>query len=745
MVENILNLNDDEFDQVYPDSFDPVWSEAFDKDVRIPNSHTVDEKNSNLTPALHASELTKTPFSKAQSMMGHPIKYPAVSPLVDLEDALERLERATQKAGNATLSDTSAAQEALDILLGRTQGRFYDGFPLLNYNASADKNVQLPEGRIPGEYKMKSLEKTGRTRSSPIDGQQRPVWHLTVNMIWYGQNFDADTFLLRIPVEADLKDTLEIRWRVYSTVQEDLAPTTVLSDGTNSRIFHALDSTFISLDPNHLNEITIQYPSLQNLRGIYTWGWGLHPPRIQFIQPVRRVKRGEFKEGEPPNGSPNGAKEVDSNDEGWEPVDYSFVKRNRELSIGNIGSAAPEKKAYRVLQEALCGKSGSAIKDMLADPEVEPKGSFRQWMNLASNQRHLPDEAWDKIKDEPGVDPIDGKLGPYDAVIAYANNEMYGLSAEAPVNTEGRKGSVIKDFEQGDTVKIKAINLDNHTHYYRNVDFGARLVEAVKETFTNGKFSFEKFNAKPSYGVPKVAEMQWRTGWGYVPHRGVLQQSAVFPRPRDREQLQLFTDQFGNIKQGYQFTKTANGFFRFNPPAAIRAGFGHPESSKGTERDALNPDRQPGISPGSPLQDKDFQEGIRVGRDTEGFGTAKMPPDSKSPRNDYKHPKPGIPLPPQYPNFLRNDEKAKGGDIIPPTPEWSPFLVLHPLTGELETPECEYWVDQTYQHGRPIPANSAIEANVEAPRASAQLFYQFDPLFHDNAIFSFHPSSDIPR
>ena len=38
-----------------------------------------------------------------------------------------------------------------------------------------------------------------------------------------------------------------------------------------------------------------------------------------------------------------------------------------------------------------------------------------------------------------------------------------------------------------------------------------------------------------------------------------------------------------------------------------------------------------------------------------------------------------------------------------------------------------------------------IVATVEAPRASAQLFYQFDPLFHDNMIFSYHPRSDIIR
>jgi len=730
MAKNILNLDD--FDQIYPDSVDPVWSEAFEQDIRVPNSNAVNEQGEDLTPALHVSNLTSTPFSEAQSAMGNRITHSAVSPLVDLEDALERLERAAQQAGNEPLFDTRAAQDALDILLGRTQGRFYDGFPLLNYNTSADENAQFPEGRIPGDYKMKVIERTGKTQKSPIDGKDHEVWGVTVNVIWYGQNFDADTFLLQIPPDAKPEDTLEIRWRVYSIIQEDLAPTTMLNDATGARIFHGLDSTFISLSPNHLSELTVSYPSLKNLRGIYNWGWGLHPPRIQFIQPVSRMKE-------------NGIEDEDGSGRQWDPISYSFVKRNRDLTLDKIGNAAPEKKAYQVAKAAQECETGSAIASMLADPNTLPRGSYRQWMNLASNQRHLPDEAWDKIKDEPGVDPIDGKLGPYDAVIAYMNNELYGLSAAAPVNTEGRKGSAFRDFEQGSISKIKAINLDNHTHYYRNVDFGAQVVRSIKETFTNGKFSFEKFNVKPTYGVPKVAEMQWRTGWGYVPHRGVLQQSAVFPRQRDQEQLRPFTDQLGQTKQGYQFTETANGFFRFNPPPKIREGFG-------PGNDPLNPDRSSsGIEAGDPLKDWDGQEGICVGQDTEGFGVAKMP--NVSPKKEFQHPNPQIQqnLPDKYPDFLRNCENTQGGDIIPPTPAWKPFLAIHPKTGKLENPDCnpsngmEYWVDKTYQHGRPIPANSVIEANVEAPRASAQLFYQFDPLFHDNAIFSFHPSSDIPR
>ena len=97
----------------------------------------------------------------------------------------------------------------------------------------------------------------------------------------------------------------------------------------------------------------------------------------------------------------------------------------------------------------------------------------------------------------------------------------------------------------------------------------------------------------------------------------------------------------------------------------------------------------------------------------------------------------------KFPGFLRNP--GIGGDIIPPTPIWSPFLVLHPGTGTLKTPEGSWWVDQTYYHGRPVKPGESITAEVEAPRASAQLFYKFDPLFHDNSVFSLHPRSDIVR
>ncbi|CAN5515867.1 hypothetical protein BH20VER3_BH20VER3_19190 [soil metagenome] len=55
-----------------------------------------------------------------------------------------------------------------------------------------------------------------------------------------------------------------------------------------------------------------------------------------------------------------------------------------------------------------------------------------------------------------------------------------------------------------------------------------------------------------------------------------------------------------------------------------------------------------------------------------------------------------------------------------------------------------YWVDLTYAHGAPIKAGASLNANIEAARGSAQVFYQFDDLFHDNDIFSPHPTFETP-
>jgi hypothetical protein len=307
-----------------------------------------------------------------------------------------------------------------------------------------------------------------------------------------------------------------------------------------------------------------------------------------------------------------------------------------------------------------------------------------------------------------------GDFGDYDIIIAYMNNEIYGESPYSQVGSEGA-GGVIRDWDQTGEFKVKVVNLDRHVHYYRNVDFGAPLMAENVDAFGNGEFSFERFNAKPTYGVPKVAEMQWRTGWGYVPHMGILQQDGLFPREIDRTDLLPFTDQLGNTFDGYVF-QGASEYWRFNPPEPIRAG-------------EL-------IEAGEPLREMDGSDGVMIGTDTEGFGVAHMPTGPITTHPDQEHFAEVT-----FPGFLRNPS-IEGGDIIPPTPVWSPFLALNPDTGTIFAPDGSYWTNETYLHGRPVFPGDSITAIVEGPRASAQLFYQFDPLFHDNMIFSYHPRSD---
>lgn len=661
-------------------SVDPVLSFALQKEVRIPNSTPAYDG----TPLLHATDLVLEPLAGAESATGHTITS-IHDPLQDLELNLARLLMEAQTAGDAPLGDVSSAEDALAILTGSTAGRMYDGFALLNYNRGA-----WADGHIDGEYKMKPLTDSGDVVISAIDGQEHKVWEVDVQMAWYGQNFDADTFLIRVPFAAHPYDEFRVNWRIYSLVQEDLAPSTIMNDGFG-RIFHGLDSTFASIPAETVAEITVDYPSLKHFRGMYVWGWGVHPPRVQFLQPVVEV---------------NEAGDLD-------PTGRSFADRTREdLLLENIAEESPEKKAYNVAQAAIAGATGDELVTMLTQYEEDPAGTFREWMTLAADLRALPPEAWDVVAEEDGL--ARGDFGKYDIIIAYANNEIYGESPYSQVGSEG-EGGVVRDWDQTGQFTVKIINFDKHVHYYRNVDFGAPLIEENASAFGNGEFSFERFSPKPTYGVPKVAEMQWRTGWGYVPHMGILQQEGLFPREIDRTHLTPFLDQLGEMHYGYVYT-SASDYWRFDPPEPIRAG------------DL--------IEGGDPLREIDGSDGVAIGTDTEGFGVAHMPstPITTHPNQDDF---PEL----NFPGFLRNPSR-NGGDIIPPTPVWAPFLALNPETGTLYAPDGSYWSNQTYLHGRPVFPGESITAIVEGPRAAAQLFYQFDPLFHDNMIFSYHPRSD---
>ncbi len=722
-----------------PGILEPVTSALQGKDIRMPNTdQSVDGTVQSTISGVIDVEDAFGPG--VLSSTGHEINHVA-SPNDDLRLGLQALLTASQASDQAAMQ--TAANELKDILLGSTRGRIYDGFSMLNFNRYKEASIG-PEAfqadLVPGEYKLKQVRDTGERFDNPYDpGDTRKIWDVNIQMLYYDGQIDSDTFLVHFPAEAHPDDTVRVHYRIYTLVQEDFSPTVVMLDrrqalNTVQFPYKGMDAVWIAMFPGQVVNVSINYSTIRQWRGVYTWGWRDHPPRIQFLQPVYDIfDMREGHEGEVVH----------------DPQSASFIVRNREdLTLDAIGEAAPEKKMYRVAEAVLAGAEPATIEAWLTQSNQGPRGLWFEWADLAKVQTQLPPEAWEMMALE-GLAP--GDYGDYNMITAMINNEAYG---EGPFSNE------VITWDQGDVFKVKLLNLDNHTHYFRNVDFGARLHDDILRCCGGGETSFEIMNFKPSYGAPKVAEMQWRAGWGFRPHYDVIQQPDVFPRGKDRIKLAPYIGGEGGAYFGYQYSEEARGGdFRFNPPPFV-IGF-----------DAANPSTYL-------LRDADGENGLVIGQFTEGYGVGQMCPQDPwpgfctadiqayNPNGTKNFPPPplrGQPVFPEdigkfpgdiypdeavelrFPPFLRNPSQtvAGAGDIIPPTGAWRPFLWINPNNGSLFIdPEDEskgYWSDVTFSHGAPIFAGETLAATVELPRASGQVFYQFDDLFHDNMIFSPHP------
>jgi len=695
---------------------EPVSSALQGKDIRIPNTdQSVDGiEQSNILGEAVLLEATDT-----VSLLGHPITHVA-SPNFDMRLSLIDILNAAN-AGDVPAMN-QASNELRNILMGTTQGRIYDGYAMLNFNRWHQPQIGpefFPADAVPGEYKMKIAVDSGETYTSPYDGEERKIWTADVSMFYYDGQIDSDTYLLKFPFGHHPDDILHVNYTIYSMVQEDFSPTLVMldrreADDTVNFPFKGIDSVWIAMDPGQVLKVTLKYPPIRQIRGVYTWGWRVHPPRIQFLQPIYEIENKNTGEIE------------------LDPQGRSYAERTRDdLTLGAIASEAPEMKMWEIVKAIVDGAPPENIAAWMTDPNAGPRGNWIEWADLAEDQTQIPPEAWDMLADEDQLGL--GEFGDYKMVTVYMNNEMYG---EGPFQNE------VAQWNQGDVFEIKLINFDNHTHYFRNVDFSTRLHDDMLRCCGGGLTSFEVMNFKPSYGAPKVAEMQWRAGWGFRPHHDILQQSQVFPRGMDRVRLKPYKGGYDGWAYGYQYSEEARGGdFRFNPPDFIINEIGDP----------------------SPFQLREFDlvDGLVLGQKTEGYGVAQMCP--QDPSGDFcqtdfgpfnPHGVLNWPDPPnpnvektelRYPPFLRNPDQGAtdGGDIIAPTAAWRPFLWINPYNGTLfndpDKPELGYWADLTYAHGTPIKAGESLHATIELPRSAGQVFYQFDDLFHDNAIFSPHP------
>jgi hypothetical protein len=331
------------------------------------------------------------------------------------KDDLNQLLTDIQSAANNGVVDQAKIQAALDILEGNPiSNRVYSGFPLLHYTGPLKTNTVTPIFDAAG---------------NKIGG------NVNIHQIWYDNHIESDTALL------DVSQVLDVPWTVTYTIDvlnggaDDFAPfvmyfddPTLSAPGMPPMPHVAMDAAFYALSEGQRFILKLKQAPGKYYNLTYTWGWRIHPPRVQVVEKVS--KKAPDDTG------------VQRDLLWWETSVFGTNPRQDEASklyaIGQIGELAPAKRIWQALRTARTS-TPAQVGSLIADAFI----SFRDW----SDRTHLPRGV--------NADPNS------DITLFYVNNTLYG-NVTTISNFTGR----------GSLFKATLLNGDHFVHAYVNVDFG---------------------------------------------------------------------------------------------------------------------------------------------------------------------------------------------------------------------------------------------------------------------------------
>lgn len=367
----------------------------------------------------------------------------------------------------------SLIQKAIDILEGNpVPDRAYSGFPLLHYN---------------GPKKIKSVTPIRDNNGKTIGG------NVDIHQVWFDSNIVSDTALLNAADVWDVPWTMTYTVDVLSRGHDDFSPFAIFTD--DPKIDHNLkgdfapplsavgkeptqwlaqapglphygmDQSFYPMEDGTRTVFKIKMPPGKYFHLVYTWGWRMHPPRVQVTDRATKAfpdpdKQGELKTlvkwetdvfGEDPMGA------------------------GKEQAIGMIGDLSPAKRMWKSFQNAKeiansPNPDYKAIKAQLNGDDADPgKADYAQrayfdWRNRAIMR--LPELSSDAQKifgRKKLVDPGS------DLTLLYVNNSIYGEFRNLGV-TDYPDWTLraVRD----PTIRIAIYNADYFRHAYINIDFG---------------------------------------------------------------------------------------------------------------------------------------------------------------------------------------------------------------------------------------------------------------------------------
>lgn len=365
---------------------------------------------------------------------------PETSPADDLRNVLEGVLLAAQ----AGVVDQDLIQFGIDVLEGNPIDRVYSGLPMLHYT---------------GPEKIRRVEPVFDAAGFKIGG------NVDVHQVWWDGRIESDTALL------DPSDVQDVPWTITYTVDvltggaDDFSPFTMYFDdlpdpanqpnafvdnGIHGPPHVAMDTTFFPMNVGQRFVIKVKHAPAKYFNLVYTWGWRIHPPRVQVMENALKLAGpGCFGGTGPCLRLPD-----------WENLVFSPTPRaNKEAAIAMIGELSPAKRMWQALRDAQ-DAGASTVVALMEDALL----SYADWQDRRALPRDVP------------VDPT------ADVTLLFVNNTIYG-NARTFDNW----------FDRGSVFAATVLNGDHYVHGYVNVDFGGSRGWENQFQFTGGPGSAHTF------------------------------------------------------------------------------------------------------------------------------------------------------------------------------------------------------------------------------------------------------------
>jgi len=370
------------------------------------------------------------------------------SPEDDLDFIIDEIEQAV--SGGSGLDphfvELGIAILEGDKVTGDAHGRAYSGFPMLHYN---------------GPNKVKSVEPICEDQNGNVVDECGPNdtvvgGNVDVNMIYFNQHIKSDTAFVDPSAVQEVPWTVTYHVNILNRGLEDFSPMVMNFDrvGPNRGPFHASmdQSYFPMLEEGTKYTVKIKQNKGKYFNLVYTWGWRIHPPRVQVMENALKTAG---PDGDTlPEWEKKAFCEGGKTDPNCDPVNNDG---DRLYAISQIGDLSPAKRMWNTFRAMQDG----GIDDEQAATDL--RAAYLDWV--------------DRTKLPAGVEADPDST----ITLFYVNNTIYGSkqglqgagSELGPASYKGIANGAAHDWSiRPYNFRVTLLNGDHFPHGYMNVDFG---------------------------------------------------------------------------------------------------------------------------------------------------------------------------------------------------------------------------------------------------------------------------------